>query len=123
MLDVSSSLQSFGQLVKVLLIFLFVLVLTAATAKWIANYQKGVGINRNIKAIETFRISSNKYIQIVQVGTRYFLLAVGKDSVSLLAELTEDQLPQACGQGGTTSPEGRKGQFRDILEKVKKKFP
>ena len=40
MILLSSSLNSFIQLLGVLLIFLFVLVITYFTTKWIGGYQK-----------------------------------------------------------------------------------
>ena len=87
----TSSLSNFLQLVSVFVIFLFVLVATYLTTRWIAGYQKGHSFNRNLKIIETLKITANKYIQIVQAGDEYLVIAIGKDEVCLLTKLTEDQ--------------------------------
>ncbi len=109
-------------MVSLILIFLFVLGLTALTARWIARYQKGMAHNRNIRVIETFRVSNNKFIQIIQVGTKYLAISICKDTMHLLTELTEEQLLQIPSDG-EDAPNGRKGQFQDILDGLRGKFP
>ncbi len=71
--NIFSGWGSFFQLIGVLLVFLFVLVITYATTRWIAGYQQGVMKNRNIQVIETFRVNNNKYIQVLQVGKKYMV--------------------------------------------------
>ena len=92
LLDIFSGWNSFFQLIGILLIFLFVLVITYMTTRWIAGYQQGVIRNRNIQVIETFRVSNNKFIQIIQVGKRILLISVCKDTMNILAELAEEDL-------------------------------
>ena len=46
----------------------------------------------NLEVIETCRITSNKYLQIVRAGTKYLLIAIGKDEVHMLTELSEEEL-------------------------------
>ncbi len=117
----TSSLSNFLQLVSVFVIFLFVLVATYLTTRWIAGYQKGHSFNRNLKIIETLKITANKYIQIVQAGDEYLVIAIGKDEVCLLTKLTEDQLetlPEKAFEAGTAA-DG----FKEILDKVKNHMP
>ncbi len=92
LLEISSGWESFFQLVGILLIFLFVLVLTYLVTKWIAGYQQGITLHRNIQVMETFRVNNNKFIQIIQVGKKYLVISVCKDTINVLTELTEDQL-------------------------------
>ena len=92
LLEISSGWESFFQLIGVLLIFLFVLVLTYLVTKWIAGYQQGITCNKNIRIIETFQVNNTKFIQIIQVGKKYLVISVCKDTINLLTELTEDQL-------------------------------
>ena len=92
LLEISSGWESFFQLVGILLVFLFVLALTYVATKWIAGYQQGIVANKNIRVIETFRVSSNKFIQIIQVGEKYLAISVCKDTINVLTELTEEQL-------------------------------
>lgn len=117
----TSSLANFLQLVSVFLIFLFVLGATYLTTRWIAQYQKGHSFNRNLRVIETLKITANKYIQIVQAGDEYLVIAIGKDEVCLLTKLTEDQLeilPDEMHLSGMGADS-----FKEILDKFKNHIP
>ena len=49
--------------------------------------------SRNIKVIETFKIAPNgKYIQIIQLGKKYYSIGVTKDQITFLTPLDEAQL-------------------------------
>ena len=118
----TSSFSNFMQLMGVLLIFLFVLALTYVTTKWIANYQKGKSYNKNLRVIETLRLTQNKYIQIVEAGDVYLVIGVGKDEITMLTTLTEEQLKDLNTyevQKQTQAGEN----FQDILNKIKTRLP
>jgi len=84
LLTVSNGMNSFLQFCTVLLIFLFVLAVTWAATKWIANFQ-GTKIGwTNIEVVETYRLSASKYIQIIRTGEKYLAVAVCKDTVTML---------------------------------------
>ena len=89
---ISGSMEGVAQFLTVLVLFFVVLALTYFTTKFVGNYQKLQGYSRNFEAIETYRVTGNKYLQIVRVGRRYYLLAIGKDEVSSIAELSEEDL-------------------------------
>lgn len=114
-----SSFSSFIQMIFVLIIFVFVLVLTAVCTKWIGKFQQGNITNKNIKIIETFRVTNNKFIQIVQVGTKYIVIAVCKDSVTKLAELTEEEILELPNPDETLVG-GFNINFEEVLNNVKK---
>ena len=105
--------SSYIQFITVLLVFVLVLGITAFTTKWIANYQKQQGAGGNIQVIETSRISNNKYIQIIRVGKTYMVIAVGKDTVTMLGEVPEDQLRLEIS--------GQSLRFREILDRAVRK--
>lgn len=86
------ALESTVQFLTALLIFVFVLAITWFTTKYIANFQKQSMTGRNIEVIETTKITPNKYLQIIKVGEKYLLIAVCKDTVTMLAELDGDNL-------------------------------
>ena len=113
MLLTVSRVDSYAQLMTVLVIFLFVLSLTWFVTRWIAGYQKGKSTNTNMELLESFRLSNNKYIQIVRIGNKYLALAVCKDTVTMLTEIPEEELKLSEG----TSMTG----FKDILNRVQKK--
>ena len=60
MILLSSSLNSFIQLLGVLLIFLFVLVITYFTTKWIGGYQKVQMSGRSFQVVDTIRRSATE---------------------------------------------------------------
>lgn len=116
-----SGLESFFRLVGVLLIFVFVLAITYVCTRWIARYQKGMNANKNIQVMETFRITNNKYIQIVKIGKVCLAIAVCKDTVSVLCRLEEEELEWK--PDSDTPASGMNENFADILSKLKGKLP
>ena len=94
MILLSGTMGSYAQFITVLLIFVVVLGITAWTTKWIANYQKQQSVNENVQVIETTRIANNKFIQIIRVGGKYMVIAVCKDTVTMLGEIPEEQLKE-----------------------------
>lgn len=95
----TGSSNSYVQLLTVLLIFVVVLGATALTTKWIAGYQKEMGRSGNIELLDAVRLGSNKYIQIVRVGSTYVAIAVCKDAVTVLCEIPEEDV-KTDGRGG-----------------------
>ena len=83
-----SWLNNVGQLIQILILFVIVLLITLLTTRWIARYQQGQMHNQNLKIIETLKISANSYIQIIEVGDVYLVIAVSRDRVDKLAEFT-----------------------------------
>jgi len=113
LLSVATKTDSYLQFMTVLILFVFVVAVTYAVTRWIAKYQKGKAGSGNLEIIETCRVASNKYLQIVRAGEKYLVIAIGKDEVHMLSELSaveldlKEEAPQADG-------------FADILEKVKR---
>lgn len=113
LLTLSSDMNSFLQLCTILIIFIFVLVITWFSTKWMANIQKGKAYATNIEVVETYRLTTTKYIQIVRTGDKYLAIAVGKDTITMLAEIPAEQihLPE---ESGSNMPD-----FKKIFEKAK----
>lgn len=121
MILAATSLDSFVQLITVLIIFVFVLILTYFTTRWMARIQKGRSFNKNLRIIETISVGNNKMISIVEAGTKYIVVSIGKDDVNYLTELKEEELkdlsfkdPQSMMQ----NPES----FSAIMDKLKEKY-
>lgn len=104
---------SYAQFITVLLIFVVVLGITAVVTKWMAGYQKQQGMHENIEVIETSRIANNKYIQIIRAGEKYFVIAVCKDTVTMLGEISEESLREVRPVQGFG--------FREFLDKAMNK--
>ena len=92
MILILSSLDSFVQLITVLVIFIFVLIITYFTTRWMAGIQKGRSFNKNLRIIETISAGNNKMISIVQAGEKYLVVSIGKDEVHYLTELKQEEL-------------------------------
>ena len=89
---VSGSLEPVVRLITLLLIFGLVLFLTFWTSKFVGGYQKQKMMTGNMEVVETLRIAQNKYLQIVRAGEQYFVLAIGKDTVSTVGQLNPEEL-------------------------------
>lgn len=128
MILLSSSLESFIQLVGVLFIFVIVLALTYFTTRWIGGYQKNQMSGREFKVVDTIRIANGKCVQILKLGEVYLVVAVGKDEVTMLAKLTEDEMglteDELLGffQSNDSKTAGTQESFQDILEKFRERF-
>lgn len=128
MILLSSSLESFIQLVGVLFIFVIVLALTYFTTRWIGGYQKNQMSAREFKVVDTIRIANGKCVQILKLGEVYLVVAVGKDEVTMLAKLTEDEMglteDELLGffQSNDSKTAGTQESFQDILEKFRERF-
>jgi flagellar protein FliO/FliZ len=88
----SISDNAFFQFITVTLIFVLVLALTYFTTRWIGSYQKKQMSYGAVKIIESYRLSSNKVLNIVKAGNKCFLIAVCKDTVTLIGEVDEETL-------------------------------
>ena len=112
---VSDSMNSYLQFMTVLILFVFVLGITYFVTKWIGGYQKSRSFNANVEVIETFHLANNKYIQIIHVGKKYLAVAIGKDSVTMLTEIPEEQLMLSEGVDDIQPS------FKELLDKLQKK--
>lgn len=117
-----SSLESFLQLVGVLLVFVLVLGVTYMVTRWMAGYQKVHSYNKNLRVIDTVRIGNNKMICIVQAGQKYLVVGIGKEEIHLLGELAEEELRDLTFLS-ESPPEVLPESFQEILKKLKDKIP
>ncbi|MCM1282116.1 MAG: flagellar biosynthetic protein FliO [Muribaculaceae bacterium] len=116
------TLDSLLRLIGTLIIFIFVLGITYLVTRWMGGFQKARGSNRNLRIVETIGVGNNKMISIVEAGTKYLVVSIGKDEVHLLAELTKEELRDLSvleENTGAVSTES----FGEILDKLKEKWP
>ncbi len=102
------------QLIGVTFLFLFVLVITYVTTKLIGGIKAGTLTESNFKVIDTYKVTQNKYMQIIKIGSKYFVIAVCKDTIQLITELKEEDivLKERSSKVNTS--------FQDILKAIKK---
>ncbi len=116
-----SSLDSFVQLITVLIIFVFVLILTYFTTRWMAGVQKGRSFNKNLRIVETIHVGNNKMISIVETGKKYIVVSIGKDEINYLTELSSNDLKDLS----FINSENAKAQpdtFAEIIDRLKKNY-
>lgn len=116
-------MESFLQLLGILVVFILVLVLTYFTTKWIASYQKGHSYNKNLRVIETLKLTTNKYIQIIEAGDVYLVVAIGKDEVTYLTKLSKEQLKEGTLEDAVSTSKATGENFGEILNKFKGHIP
>ena len=108
-----SKTDSVVQFLTLLIIFAFVIAITYFTVRWISKVQQGQSKCSNIEIIETKRITNNKYLQIIRAGDKYMLIGIGKDEISMISELNEDELIFTSHEVSSNM------NFKDVLSKVK----
>ena len=118
----SGALDSFVQMIGALIIFASVIGITYLTTRWMGGIQKGRNHNKNLRIIETIGVGNNKMISIVEVGTVYLVVSVGKDEVHLLTQLNREQLKDFSFDEQKTC-EIQQESFSEILSKLKDKLP
>ncbi len=114
LLAISSRADNYFQFITVLILFVLVLLITYLVTRWVAKYQRERISSGNLEIIETCRVAPNKYVQIVRTGKKYLVIAIGKDEVHMLSELSADELDLQ------ENPQGQAMDFADILDRVKK---
>lgn len=114
LLSVTTGTDSYLQFMTILILFVFVLGITYLVTRWIARYQKGRAYAGNLEIIETCRVAPNKYVQIIRAGEKYLVIAVGKDEVHMLSEISGDELKLQ------ENIQGQPMDFAGVFDKVKK---
>ena len=114
LLAASGRTDSYAQFITVLVLFAVVLAVTAFTTKWIAGYQKQQNRNGNLDVLEIQSIGTGKYLQIIRAGEKYLVIAVCKDTVTMLTEVPKEQL--VMRETGHVEQAG----FSELFEKIKK---
>ena len=64
------------RLISSIVIFVFVIAATYFTSRFIGNYQKKTLKGTNFDTIEVYRLTPNKYLQLIRIGNRYVVIAV-----------------------------------------------
>ncbi|MCR5421589.1 MAG: flagellar biosynthetic protein FliO [Lachnospiraceae bacterium] len=98
---ISGTVEGFAQFMTVLIIFAIVLALTYFTTRFVGSYQKLQGLNRNLEILETLKVTNNKFLQIIRAGNKYFVIAVNKDDISLISELSGEELDMSVNDQKT----------------------
>lgn len=106
-----SSVESILKLIGLIILCAIIIAASYFVTRFVGQKQMGVRGDSNFKSLDVYRINQTKYLQLIQIGTRYFVIAVCKDSVTMLAELSKDDIPHWKPEISSTS-------FKDILGKA-----
>lgn len=101
------------QLVGLVLLLVVILIAAYYTTKFIGGIKLGQLKNSNFKVIESYRISPTKVIQIVKIGNKIIVIAIGKDTIHYITELDESEVVFSEDKFI------QKQSFKQILEKLK----
>ncbi len=112
---VSEARQAF-QLIEVIILFVFVLFACYYTTRFVAGFQKGKLNSGNFEIIDTMRLTQNKVLQIIRVGDKYLAIALCKDTVSVLCELSADEVTDPSQFTGVTA---NTPMLENLIKKVK----
>lgn len=111
-----SSFNSFLQLIGLVLLLILILAAAYYTSKFVGKATMGRLKNSNFHVIDSYRISQNKVIQIVKIGNKYVVIAIGKDTINYITELDESEV-------FIREPQTKENvNFKEILDKLKSKM-
>lgn len=111
-----SGIQSVLKLIGLIILCAIIIAASYFTTRFVGKREAGMTGNSNFKSIDVYRINQNKYLQIVQIGTRYFVIAVSKDNVTVLTELNKEDITYF-------RDDSKKVSFKDIMARVTKGTP
>lgn len=113
----SSGYNSFWQLAGLVLMLIIILIAAYYTSRIVGGIKLGQLRRSNFQVIDSYRITPNKTLQIVKIGNKYIVIAIGKDDVNYITELDESEvILKEFHQG---EKQGLEQSFKQILDKLK----
>ena len=88
----SGGVKSVLKLIGLIILCILIIAASYYTTKFVGRKQMGTGKASNFKSIDVFRVTPNKYLQIVEIGERYFCIAVTKEAITVVCELEKDDI-------------------------------
>ena len=103
------------QLIGTVVVFVIVVAAFYFVTRFVGAKQLAQQKNSNFLVLDTFRLAQNKYLQIIQIGKRYFVIAISKENISVISELAKEDITwwRETASGGAS--------FQGILSAVRKK--
>ena len=111
----AGTLGSIAQIFGMLVAFAVIVAAAYYVSKYFSKYALKTRENSNIKVVETSRVTTDKYLQIVEVGGRYFLIGITKTNISLISEVDGDKIK------ANLPVETERFSFKEFLDKAKSK--
>ena len=111
----AGTLGSIAQIFGMLVAFAVIVAAAYYVSKYFSKYALKPRENSNIKVVETSRVTADKYLQIVEVGGRYFLIGITKTNISLISEVDGDRIK------ANLPVEAERFSFKEFLDRAKSK--
>lgn len=87
-----TTFDSVLKLIGLIILFIIIIFATYFTSRFIGRFQNNQMQKGNFKVIESYRITQGKYLQIIKVSSKYFVIALGKDEITFITQLEEDEI-------------------------------
>lgn len=97
-------LSNIASLFGILAVCILVIAASYFFTRFVGGKQLAQQKNSNFKTIDTFQLGQNKYLMLLQVGKRYFVIAVCKETVTMLSEIDKEDITvwRERGQGAAS---------------------
>lgn len=108
-------MNSIMSLIWALAITILVLYFSFLFTRKLGN---GIGIKGGrtcMQMLDRLPLGQDKAVAIIRVGSRYYLIGIASSQITLLAELSQEEIP--FGSSSIAFGEDGGGKFRDILHK------
>ncbi len=116
----STGTNSFWQLAGLVLMLIIILVAAYYTSRLVGGIKLGQLRKSNFQVIDSYRVTPNKALQIVRIGNKYIVIAIGKDDINFITELDESEVILKEFQQG--EKRGFDQSFKQILDKLKNNY-
>lgn len=87
-----TTFDSVLQLLGLIVLLAIIIAATYFTTRFIGKFQSNQMRKSNFNVIESYRITQGKYLQIVKISSKYFVIALGKDEITFITQLEEDEI-------------------------------
>ncbi len=109
-------MNSIISLASVLILTVLVLYLSYVFTKSLGN---GIGMKRggsSMEMLDRLSLGQDKAVAVIRAGSRYYLIGIASSQITLLAELSEEDVPKATAASPSFGTDGYEN-FKNILKK------
>lgn len=111
----NSTMNNSLELLGLLLVFVIILIATYFASRFIGQSKMGQLRNKNFKVIETYKVAPNKFLQLIKMGNKFVVIAIGKDEIHTVTELSEEEVILQV------ESEQKSVKFSDLIAKLQRK--
>ncbi len=111
-----SAISSVAEVVGMLTAFTVVLAAAYFATRYLGKYAAGGRNGGNIHILETVKLAPERYLQIIEISERYFLIGVSKTDISLITELKKEEVKDYRSEIKTDI----RIPFKDLLDRARK---